>query len=80
MPTVQVLQSSIFMIKFDCGEDLAWVLEKGPWMMEGTKPFMLRCWDDGLGLDMRSFETVPVWVKLLKLHPWFRSNHMLCRI
>ena len=49
-------------------------------MIDGTKPFMLRCWDDGLWLDMRSFETVPVWVKLFKLHPWFRSNHMLCRI
>ena len=41
VPIVQVLQSGIFMIKFLKEEDLAWVLDKGPWMIEGTKPFML---------------------------------------
>ena len=69
MSTVQVLQLGIFMIMFLCGEDLTWVLDKGPWMIDGTKAFMLRCWDDGLGLDMRSFETVSIWVMLHKLQP-----------
>ena len=30
-----------------------------------------------MGLDMRSFDVVPVWVKLPHLNPWFRSAHML---
>ena len=41
---------------------------------------MLRRWDDGLGMDMRSFDKVPVWVKLPNLHHWFRFNQMIGKI
>ena len=33
-----------------------------------------------MGLDMLSFDVVPIWVKLPHLNPWFRSAHMLERI
>ena len=38
---------------------------------------MLRKWEDGVSLDMRTFETVPVWVRFPDLHPYFHSAFML---
>ena len=49
-------------------EDLNWVVEKGPWLIDGNRPLMLRRWEDGGGMDMRSFAKVPVWVKIPNLH------------
>ena len=49
-------------------------------MIDGNKPFMLRSWEDWVGMDRRSFDIVSVWVKLPHLHPWFRSAHMLGKI
>ena len=65
------------MLKFSKTEDRDWVVEKGPWMIYGTKPFMLRSWEEGGSFDMTSFERVPMWVKLHDLHPYFRSEYML---
>ena len=42
VPSIQLLPCGVFMMKFQPEEDMTWVLEMGPWMVDGIKPFMLR--------------------------------------
>ena len=56
------------------------MVDKGPWLIHGNRPLMLRRWEDGRRMDMRSFEKVPVRVKIPNLHPWFRSTQMIVTI
>ena len=77
VPRVVLLTTGIIKFIFSSEEDLDWVLKSAPWMMDSNKPFMFRRWEDGRWLDMRSFEKVPVWVKLPHIYHWFRSEKMI---
>ena len=72
-----MISTDIFKFRFYSEEDLDWVIKGALWMMVDCNPLMLRRWEDGMRLDMRSFEKVPVWVKLPRLHQLFRSHKMI---
>ena len=60
VPEVRILSNGVFQLRFTILEDLEWVMKTGPWMLDGNKPLMLRRWEDGVRMDMRSFDKVPV--------------------
>ena len=79
LPTIRSYDG-VSQLRFSRSEDLEWVVDQGPWLVDGNKPFMLRRWDDVLGVDMRSFGKVQVWATLPDLHFLFWSASMIGKI
>ncbi|KAL8139694.1 LOW QUALITY PROTEIN: hypothetical protein V2J09_005715 [Rumex salicifolius] len=62
------------------GEDLVSILEQGPWMLGGQRPFILRRCHEGMELNLSCLTFVPIWITLPNLDVRFWSEHMLARI
>lgn len=76
-PDFSLMRNGIWIIKFLNAEDRSWVVENGPWLIEGMKPIALNEWEPGMKMDWSSFDSVPVWTILSDLDPIFLSQHML---
>lgn len=70
-------ENGIWIIKFQNIEDRSWVIDNGPWLIDGVKPIALKEWEPGMKMTWSSFDSVPVWLILSDLDPIFLSQHML---
>lgn len=78
MPKLYLKKNGVMVFKFKTKEDHHWVLHNGPWLIRGTKPLLLKEWKTDMSIDWKSFESVPLWVKILDIDPIFLSSkHML---
>lgn len=66
--------------KFKKVEECHWVLKNGPWVLGGNKPLILKEWRTGMSIDWSSFESVPVWVKIVDIDPIFISSKNMLEI
>lgn len=64
--------------KFGSTKDRLWVLENGPWLVGGNKSPIVKEWCTGMPIDWTSFQSVPVWAKILDIDLMLLSlNHMI---
>lgn len=77
-PKLFVKDNGVMVFKFNSVEDRLWVLKNGPWLMAGNRPLIVKEWCTGMPIDWTSFQSIPVWAKVLDIDPMFlSSSHML---
>ncbi|GJW59910.1 gag-pol polyprotein [Tanacetum coccineum] len=71
--------SGFYFLKFISDEGLNFVLENGPWLVDG-KPFFVQKWEAGLCMDKPEPTRVPLWVKIMNvpLEAW--NTHGISRL
>ncbi|KAL8138851.1 hypothetical protein V2J09_004852 [Rumex salicifolius] len=79
-PKIIERDNGLFVFHFEKEEDFAFVLERGPWMLRGQRPIILRRWYEGMELDLLCLDVVPIWITLPNLDVCFWSEHMLAKI
>lgn len=72
--------NGVYVFKFAKEADRDWVLEKGPWYLEGTKPILLQEWSPGNPIDWEVFGAIPTWVCFPNIDPSLVSVHMLSKL
>lgn len=78
LPKLYIKENGVMVLKFKNIEDRSWVLNRGPWTIGGNKTLIIKEWSTGMKIDWSSFESIPVWVKILDIDPIFlSSSHML---
>ncbi|KAL8140049.1 LOW QUALITY PROTEIN: hypothetical protein V2J09_006070 [Rumex salicifolius] len=73
-------RNGLFVFHFDKEEDLASILERGPWMLGGQRAIILKRWKIGMELDLFCLTEVPIWITLPNLDVRFWSEDMLAKI
>ncbi|PWA75859.1 hypothetical protein CTI12_AA238320 [Artemisia annua] len=68
---ILVNECGLHFIKFKSDEGLNYVLENGPWLVDG-KPFFVQKWEAGLCMVKPEPSKVPIWVKIynVPLEAW----------
>ncbi|GAV89567.1 DUF4283 domain-containing protein [Cephalotus follicularis] len=63
--------NSMFLIKFDNGQARDWVMDNGPWDIQGYH-LALRKWKNRMSLKLEECSSIPAWVKLsnVPVHLW----------
>lgn len=79
-PEIQLTNSGVFLFSFQSEEDMNVILNKGPGMIGGTRPLLLKQWHLGIKLDPRNVENVHLWITLPDLGYQFWSEEMLSKI
>ncbi|GAV90176.1 DUF4283 domain-containing protein [Cephalotus follicularis] len=59
--------NEVFMVKFDNRQARDWVMDNGPWDIWGYH-LAIRKWNKGMSLTLEDCKSIPVWVKLSKVH------------
>ena len=59
-------ECGLLFIKFRSVEGMNFVLENGPWLVDG-KPFFVQKWEAGLCMERPEPSKVPIWVKILNV-------------
>lgn len=80
MPKIYIKENRVMIFKFKKIEECNWVLRNGPWMLGGNKPLILKQCRTGISIDWTSFESVPVWVKIIDIDPIFISSKQMINI
>lgn len=77
---IRMTNSGVFLFSFQSEADMQVILNKGPGMIGGTRPMLLKQWYPGIKLDPRSVESVHLWITLPDLGYQFWSKEMLSKI
>lgn len=73
-----IKENGVLVLKFSSDKDRLWVLKHGPWLVGGNKTLILKEWSTGMAIDWTSFESIPVWAKVIDIDPMLlSSNHMM---
>lgn len=51
LPKLFIKDNGVLVLKFKNAEDRSWVLNRGPWLIGGNKPLMLKEWCTGMSID-----------------------------
>ncbi|GKC57481.1 zinc knuckle CX2CX4HX4C containing protein [Tanacetum coccineum] len=71
--------SVLYFLKFRLEEELNFVLENGPWLVDG-KPLFVQEWEAGLCMDKPKPARVPLWVKFMNVPLKAGNTHGISRI
>ncbi|GAV92435.1 DUF4283 domain-containing protein/zf-CCHC_4 domain-containing protein [Cephalotus follicularis] len=66
-----MVDSGVFMVKFENAQVRDWILNNGPWDLWGYH-LAIRPWSKGMSLALNECRSMPVWVKLtgVPVHYW----------
>ncbi|GJY68312.1 zinc knuckle CX2CX4HX4C containing protein [Tanacetum coccineum] len=72
-------ECGLYFLKFRSVEGMNYVLENGPWLVEG-KPLFVQKWEAGLCMEKPEPTRVPLWVKIMNvpLEAW--NTHGISRL
>lgn len=77
---VSLTDRGVFIFRLENQHDVDTILSVGHWTINGIYPLLLRQWEPGMVLDIKSLQALPVWIILPDLDLQFWTLHMLGRI
>ncbi|GJY83814.1 RNA-directed DNA polymerase, eukaryota, reverse transcriptase zinc-binding domain protein [Tanacetum coccineum] len=72
-------ECGLYFLKFRSVEGMNYVLENGPWLVEG-KPLFVQKWEAGLCMEKPEPSKVPIWVKIMNVSLEAWNSHGISRL
>lgn len=67
IPVVSLTAKGVFVFRFGNQKDVDTIVDVGHWTINGMYPLLLRQWQLGTKLDVKSLQSLPIWIKVTRI-------------